>query len=359
MGLFGVPILLLAAVIPAHAQTEPQCGGKITESVTLTADLTCADVGLVIGADGVVLNLGGHTLSGKIALQAEHVARAVIRNGELRGDRISGLSLKGTRTTTFDSVALFTGIDARDARDTAFNRVQQTNRDSHLAFAEGTSVHFKDSLIEAYRFGCSTRSDCRITQGRTTIADHFSGGSDAPITLVGGKLASTWITAGRLSLTGVEIRSFIVRTTSITVAGSVTEGFILETSTADFLRTQVGVKGLLIGRIDGGSFRLNKFTGGQAVGLTVDVNTPSRLTFEGNAFTGNGHVSELTDKSGNLVKDGLHVHVGAGSTVLIKANRAEGNAQYGIWAQPGIATDGGPNTSTNDPLGCLGVKCLP
>ncbi|WP_394614939.1 right-handed parallel beta-helix repeat-containing protein [Lentzea sp. JNUCC 0626] len=352
-----MPILFFAGATTAQAQADPQCGDKITTSVTLTADLTCADVGLVIAADRVVLNLGGHTLSGKIALKAENVARAVVRNGGISGDRISGLTLTGTRTTTFDNVALYTGIDAKDARDTAFQRVQQTNRSSEMTFAQDTTVRFQDSLVEAHRFSCATRSDCRLTQTRTSIADNFASGADAPITVVGGRVAATWIWGGRWSFTGAEVSSSFVRTASISLTDSVTSGFVLETTSATFLRNQVGGKGLLIGKITNGSFRMNTFKNGQAVGLIVNVTTPARLTFEGNSFAGNGHTSDLTDRSGNLVKDGLHVHVGTGSDVLIKANRAEGNAQYGIWAQPGIATDGGRNTSTNDPLGCFGVTC--
>lgn len=43
---------------------ELACGAEITSSVTLANDLTCDPVGLVVAADGIVLDLGGHTITG-------------------------------------------------------------------------------------------------------------------------------------------------------------------------------------------------------------------------------------------------------------------------------------------------------
>ena len=40
------------------------CSDTLRESTTLKSDLTCSEVGLVIDADGVVLDLGGYTVRG-------------------------------------------------------------------------------------------------------------------------------------------------------------------------------------------------------------------------------------------------------------------------------------------------------
>lgn len=57
VGVFAVP------TTPASA--APACGDTITSDVTLDADLVnCDSTGLVIGADGVVLDLNGHTIDG-------------------------------------------------------------------------------------------------------------------------------------------------------------------------------------------------------------------------------------------------------------------------------------------------------
>ena len=56
----------LASEAPAVA-APPHCGSHVTRDVTLHADLTgCQGAGLVIAADGVTVDLRGHTIEGGI-----------------------------------------------------------------------------------------------------------------------------------------------------------------------------------------------------------------------------------------------------------------------------------------------------
>src|SRR2546423_11409696 len=62
--LIGGAAGLAAAVLPGTpAWASPSCGSTLTTNTTLTADLVCAGDGLIIGADGITLNLGGHTIT--------------------------------------------------------------------------------------------------------------------------------------------------------------------------------------------------------------------------------------------------------------------------------------------------------
>ena len=57
----------LLAVTPAEAEPPAAlgCGSVVTTNVTLTADITaCPGDGLVVGADGITIDLGTHRLSG-------------------------------------------------------------------------------------------------------------------------------------------------------------------------------------------------------------------------------------------------------------------------------------------------------
>jgi hypothetical protein len=57
------------AVSPAAAHTNQavQCGQTLTHSVKLTKDLVnCRGDGLVIGADGITVDLNGHTVDGVV-----------------------------------------------------------------------------------------------------------------------------------------------------------------------------------------------------------------------------------------------------------------------------------------------------
>ena len=60
---------LALAVSPAGAHSKPvvQCGQTLTQSVKLTKDLVnCPGNGLVIGADGITVDLNGHTIDGLV-----------------------------------------------------------------------------------------------------------------------------------------------------------------------------------------------------------------------------------------------------------------------------------------------------
>src|SRR5215217_4883306 len=90
------PAMLLAFFVlgtaPAAA-SHVDCGDVITQDTTLDSDLACPGDGLVVSADGVTLDLGGHTITGSGALLGAGVTiRAdltltdvTIRRGTIRG----------------------------------------------------------------------------------------------------------------------------------------------------------------------------------------------------------------------------------------------------------------------------------
>ena len=49
---------------PAARATVDLCGATIVEDLTLDQDLTCAAGGLIVGADGIKINLQGHSITG-------------------------------------------------------------------------------------------------------------------------------------------------------------------------------------------------------------------------------------------------------------------------------------------------------
>lgn len=88
--------LLAAMGLPGPASADHvACGDTITQDTTLDRDLICAGDGLLIGADGVTLDLGGHTISGPGAPSTGVVFDAgdgilhdddiTIRRGTIRG----------------------------------------------------------------------------------------------------------------------------------------------------------------------------------------------------------------------------------------------------------------------------------
>src|SRR5215207_1793764 len=99
MRIAGIATLLVALTLigAAPASAQPACGEVITQDTTLTADLDCgfAD-GLVIGAAGVTLDLGGHRISTSgTGVSNPGFADVTIRNGSITFDDVGGAAHRG------------------------------------------------------------------------------------------------------------------------------------------------------------------------------------------------------------------------------------------------------------------------
>jgi parallel beta-helix repeat protein len=97
-------LLVLAA--PVARATELACGAVVTSDVVLDGDLTCPESAIVIGADDVTVDLGGHTLVG-----------AIPSGGDPRWSGVKtlrGISLRNIRVMNGAIVGFDRGIDARN-----------------------------------------------------------------------------------------------------------------------------------------------------------------------------------------------------------------------------------------------------
>jgi hypothetical protein len=89
--LFAVAALASVAGSGAAAQTL-QCGAVVTSDVTLEASLTGCSTGLVVGADGVTIDLNGFSIEGVGAgggsgIDVSLRSNVTIKNGRIRGFR--------------------------------------------------------------------------------------------------------------------------------------------------------------------------------------------------------------------------------------------------------------------------------
>ena len=88
--------LFLGATTAGARVPGVRCGATLTKSTTLAADLVrCPGTGLVIGADGITVNLAGHTISGTNAPGSEGIANDGHANVRILGGRISDFRLNG------------------------------------------------------------------------------------------------------------------------------------------------------------------------------------------------------------------------------------------------------------------------
>jgi nitrous oxidase accessory protein NosD len=138
--------LLALAAWPATAPAaQLGCGDRVTHDTVLTADVTgCGAAGLVVGADGVTLDLGGHTVAGNRLGFGVAVAgrRAVtIRNGTVSGFRV-GVDATDSSDVTVRDVAVVGGHDGVNFFRVAHGTIEAsafTGNDASAIFPEDST----------------------------------------------------------------------------------------------------------------------------------------------------------------------------------------------------------------------------
>ena len=102
---------MLSALFPPAGAQGTLCGATIVSDLVLDEDLTCVGTALVIGADGITLDLNGRTISGS------GTGEGVLVSGR------SGLTVKnGTRFGCPDgSLASCPSTSANSSRVRRFN----------------------------------------------------------------------------------------------------------------------------------------------------------------------------------------------------------------------------------------------
>lgn len=146
-----------AALVPLApaAATTVQCGDVLTTDTVLTSDLVCGpdSDGLVIGADGIRLDLGGHTISGPGAYATPYAA---VRSAQHTGVRIE----KG-RLTGFQA-----GVVLDESTSSVLTRLSVYGDDQGINLAGGsghlvTRNHVYANGRDAIRLGLSAHNRIR------------------------------------------------------------------------------------------------------------------------------------------------------------------------------------------------------
>jgi hypothetical protein len=241
-----LPGLLVQAAGPARAQTVG-CGTVITANITLTTDLLdCPGHGLVIGAPGITVDLGGHTISGAIISggspdqvgidnSAGHDG-VIIRNGVVRAFARGGVHLVGVDRSQVSDLQLdFFGAFGILLETGSRNRFTGNSLDSLATVGIGI-------------FGSATASRDNLIKGNAA-----NQADTANIALRFGTIVGTVIEDNEVNGAGGEEQW-----------GA---GIVVSFSDADILRTVVRAN-----RLDS-NFGGGIFVGGSAEDTVVERNT--------------------------------------------------------------------------------------
>jgi len=313
-----------------------ECPGPITEDLTLTADLACS---LDVLGSGITIDLGGHTLTGRIA-----GGSMTIRNGTVDGAGVrpfAGVIFAG-------SGSLIEGVEVRNgaswtmilpgANSTVRNSRFINNRSVVFDLWWGSRHTIENNLFVGNGIAVSNQlgNDHKIQ--RNFFVDNATG--------VGFWNEDHWGVSNNV------VRNNVFLNNQVGVSLVATEG-----------RRHPD-----LGAMDNNEFRDNVFFGNTLSGMRMRLLTCGRFfplvgecpaqgtRIEGNVLAFNG--SEALEPDDD---DGLHVTPDpnwAGFFTL-KHNKALFNADLGIEADGVI--DGGRNLGllNRDPRQCVGVRCAP
>jgi parallel beta-helix repeat protein len=354
-----------AAVADARQAGAVRCGQVITRDTTLRQDLSnCRGDGLKIGADGVTLNLGGHTIDGTNADGSEGVAvdghsRVTIRNGRVRQFRVNGVALrKSPRGRVADLVVqaigaggkenepVSAGIFVQRSNDvtvdrTAVSNAVQAYQADGMVFLESKGlritrnrasanawngiavVNSPGARIEDNRTERNTNSGIFVANANgATIDGNRSNHQEHPDT--GGIVV---LSTKRLTVTDNRTNG---NTIGISLESGVTSAKVARNSVSG------GGDGIALLECDGNTVERNKVTSVGGVGILLDAFGPEEATPNG---SDDNTIDRNEIKSSGLA--GILVVSGSDGNRITRnvANGSQGNGQNGDPAG-GILIDG-------------------
>jgi hypothetical protein len=351
----------MAAVLPASPASAAtlSCGDTISTSVALTHNLSCAGSGLVVGADGITIDLRGHKLSGSgagIGIDGAGSAPqgVTVKNGTIRGfdTAISDLS-SGSKLAGMKVVANNVGAD--------------------WIYATITGSTFRDNTVAVWRGGVTVTGSTFLSNGTGILGTSLGNtNSVASSTFRENGEAIRCYDNGTIVTDSVfvdntqSIRSIL--NCSLFVHDSVFNGgeiavqlaqqigFTLDVQGNRFSGAKIGMS--IEGLFGGAGYVIadNVFKRNGASGLLLnveDISPDNSVQITGNTFKNNGFWHDpYLDPTGKVLNAGVWANTGT-----FTDNRAVKNGGYGIEGYGVI--DGGGNTArgNGNPDQCLGVTC--
>lgn len=342
---------LLAAVLaaigismawaPAALATHVSCGDTITTDTALDSDLTnCPGNGVVIGADGITLDLRGHTIDGPdgndpffgVDNTAGHDG-VVVRNGEIR-DFFQPVRLENADRNLLEDL---TGTGSFQLVDSSDNVIQRNSGAFQVFLQEDSDRNLivRNSIVDG---------------GDIRLGGPFPTGPMQDDNVIE-RNVSTGLFVG-VSLSGSAFRTRVERN-DVTATSELASPMVIAGSRSFVANNRVrgGEFGIFLGGfVDSTTLLRNDVSGALLDGIAI-VNSSNTL-LDGNSSVDNGD-------------DGIDVgpscpqpHCTPPTGVTLTKNTGDYNVDLGIEADPGV-TDGGGNKAkgNGNQLQCVGVVC--
>jgi hypothetical protein len=292
------------------------CGDVITHDLTLSKSLQCetSEVGLVIGADGVDINLNGHGVSGAIGRPPKETTGVGIDNSAGHDDvtiRNGGLIQWGN------------ALHLRNASFNAIRNVSMGGGNSSVQIEGGESNILRSVVMTGTTFEVGLHA---VDTDGLVVAD--SSGTQWAISGSGARVVRNEVIGGPPFFS------------CLVVSGNrnrIAENRLLSCSVASLVLESGGDNELVDNEVTAGEAA----PGNENDGIHIGAFTAGTLV-QGNVVTG-------------ADDDGIDVRATA---TRLQGNRADDNGDFGIDAVAGVTDLGGNTASGNgNPLQCRNVFC--
>lgn len=323
-------ILALVFLAAASARAQLSCGQLVTGDVHLNGDLTCTGHGLVVGAPGIVIDLGGRRITGDggaadfgIDNSAGH-ANVTVQRGRIEGFGV--------------------GVRVAGAAGNVLQRLRLSGNETGILLL--------------------TTSDAQILRSR--ISENFANGVDLSTA------SGTLVERNRLTENENALRALVSPGTQLLrnrVVGSRNNGILVSSSPSCILernRVDQNVNnGILVGSSDGVVLTENRLArngtgiilgnGNAAIATGNRVSSSVGVGIQVDA--GAGH--QLTENV--VTKNGSHGILAAVNALTIQSNKANGNGVVdhvrdgvGLGILAPVGTPGSDNQArgNDDPAEC-------
>ena len=349
--------LILSAGSPARASAV-SCGDTLTAHTQLDSDLVCSGTALIIGADGITVDLKGHSLTGNgTGIGIDNTAGydyVTIKNGVIEGFGygvfLTNASYNELKHLTVRQSVNSTGVEgagillwlANDHNKISHNKIYDNER--HGLYLGCNPYAFSGNFSD-----CDFKHATENVIEHNKIANNGQDGFDSygiQLQAADGNIVrhnkitghSNWYYLGNAYFgQAIYVLSSSSNLIEHNLGGSNTFGTVLWDNG-------------FVGTADGNVYSKNDFNDNGDAGMRLYGGTTGTVV-EGNHADRNGFGVGLVFN----VKDGINAS-GVGVT-LIK-NHARNNSDLGIQASGGVI-DGGKNKAggNGNPLQCTGVVC--
>jgi parallel beta-helix repeat protein len=351
LGMFAVlattAFVLLSAPASSYGRSAASCGKVVTANFTLTHDLlNCPGDGLVVGANGITINLNGKTLDG-VSIGAGIVNngfdRVTIRNGRIQGFNYGVWLRPETKLNVVTGLTVTTseyaGVQLTNAdwNNRITRNLIELQAGEGVALADGSS----GNVVSDNKIRTNEANGVYIlgSSGNRIVRNRITGNSDRNLRLDKSHknrvLRNIFAGGGDAAVELTDSNSNVLARNKVSTSGDA--GFILSHSNRNRLiantATSSSDAGAFLQFSNGNTLRKNAFFGNPA---GIDLAHAHGNIIDSNAANANmGNGINLEDSNGNH----------------IRRNVAKGNRGSGIYVVGEATEAGDPHARGNVVIG--------